>query len=62
MRIFGMDTPELLLIGLVGVLLFGTKKLPELARSLGQTVRELKKGVKEGFSEEGAVPEVTEKK
>lgn len=62
MRIFGMGTPELLLIGLVAVLLFGTRKLPELARTLGQTLKELKKGVKEGLSDEEPAPEKKEKK
>ena len=62
MRIFGMGTPELLLIGLVAVVLFGTRKLPELARTLGQTLKELKKGVKDGLSEEGPSPEEKEKK
>lgn len=56
MRILGMDTPELLLIGLVCVLLFGAKKLPELGRSLGLTIKEFKKSVTEGFSGENSPP------
>ncbi len=39
---------ELILIAAVIFLLFGGKKLPELARSLGKSSREFKKGVKEG--------------
>jgi len=35
---------ELLLILVVILLLFGTKKLPELARALGKSVSEFKKG------------------
>ena len=62
MRIFGMGTPELLIIGLACVLLFGTKKLPELAKSLGATIKELKKGITEGLSEEKPAPENKEKK
>ena len=34
----------LILLG-IGVFLFGAKKLPELARSLGQSMKEFKKGV-----------------
>ncbi len=42
-----MDTPELLLIGLVCVLLFGANKLPELGRSIGVAIKEFKKSMKE---------------
>jgi sec-independent protein translocase protein TatA len=44
--------PELLLILVLVLLLFGAKKVPELARSLGQGMRELKKGLQEANSEE----------
>lgn len=39
---------EILLILLVILLLFGARKLPELARGIGQSVKELKKGLQEG--------------
>jgi len=39
------DTGELLVILLVAFLVFGPKKLPELARTLGQWVAELRKGM-----------------
>ena len=39
---------EILLILLVILLLFGAKKLPELARGIGQSAREFKKGLQEG--------------
>ncbi len=45
MEIFGLGLPELLLIALVLLLLFGAKKLPELGRSLGSFGREVKKGM-----------------
>jgi sec-independent protein translocase protein TatA len=44
-----MDTlgwPELLVIGLVFVLLFGTKKIPELAKGLGEGIRNFKTSLK----------------
>ncbi|MBU4211751.1 MAG: twin-arginine translocase TatA/TatE family subunit [Verrucomicrobia bacterium] len=40
--------PEILLILLVVLLLFGAKRLPDLARSLGKSLREFKKGREEG--------------
>ncbi len=41
---FGLGYQELLLILLIVVVLFGGSKLPELARSLGSSVKEFKKG------------------
>lgn len=36
---------ELLIVLLIILLLFGAKKIPELARSIGSSVREVKKGI-----------------
>ena len=41
---FGLETGELLLILIIILLLFGAKKLPELSRSIGESMRELRKG------------------
>jgi TatA/E family protein of Tat protein translocase len=41
-----VGVPELLIILAVVLLLFGSKKLPELARSLGQASREFRKGTR----------------
>ncbi|GIW27531.1 MAG: twin-arginine translocase TatA/TatE family subunit [Meiothermus ruber] len=38
---------ELIIILLIVVLLFGARKLPELARGLGQSAREFRKGLSE---------------
>ncbi len=38
---------EILIILVIALLLFGPKKLPELGRSLGQSIREFKKGASE---------------
>ena len=40
--------PELLIIVAVVVLLFGARKLPDLARSMGASAKEFRKGVEEG--------------
>ncbi len=51
MGFLNLGAPELLLIFLIVLLLFGGKKLPELARSAGSSVRELRKGLSEGGNE-----------
>lgn len=43
--------PEILLIVFVVLLLFGSKKLPELARSLGKSLNEFKRGQTESLPE-----------
>jgi sec-independent protein translocase protein TatA len=43
--------PEWFVVLGVIVLLFGAKKLPELARSLGRSTSEFKKGIKEGTTD-----------
>lgn len=42
--------PEWIVVLVVLVLLFGAKKLPELARSVGRSTSEFKKGISEGAS------------
>jgi len=43
--------PELLIVLVVVLVLFGASRLPKLARSLGDSMRELRKGLEEGESE-----------
>ena len=43
-----LGAPELLIVLLVILLLFGGAKLPKLARSLGQAQNEVKRGVRDG--------------
>lgn len=49
---FGLGAPELLIILAVVVLLFGSTKLPKLARSMGAASKEFKKGVEEGAADD----------
>ena len=55
----GLGTPELLVIAVVIFLLFGATRLPQLAKSLGQSKRAFKEGLDE--SEREAQKEVKEK-
>ena len=53
--------PEIILILAVLLLLFGARKLPDLARSLGRSTKEFKAGMRDGATEEDVVPtEATE--
>ena len=40
--IFGLGTQEVILIGIVILLFFGAKKIPDLAKGLGKGIREFK--------------------
>lgn len=42
---FGLGTPELIIILLIGFLLFGSKKLPEIGAGLGKALGSFKKGL-----------------
>ncbi|MCP4725931.1 MAG: twin-arginine translocase TatA/TatE family subunit [bacterium] len=44
---FGLGTQEIIVIFLVLLLLFGGKKLPELAKGLGKGIKEFKKATTE---------------
>ena len=47
---------ELLVILVIVLLLFGAKRLPDLARSLGKSVSEFKKGRDEGLANDEKKP------
>ncbi len=56
---FGLGTPEIILIVLAILLLFGGKKIPELMRGIGKGIREfnaaknnIETEIKEGIREE----------
>jgi len=42
----GLGTTELIIIAVILLILFGGKKLPELGRGLGDSIKELRKAVK----------------
>ncbi|MEO0293532.1 MAG: twin-arginine translocase TatA/TatE family subunit [candidate division WOR-3 bacterium] len=43
--------PEIILILLIALLLFGAKRLPEIGKSMGKAIREFKKSLRETSNE-----------
>jgi sec-independent protein translocase protein TatA len=43
---FGLGFPEIILILVIVILIFGTSRIPELGRGLGEGIRNFKKSVK----------------
>lgn len=48
---FGIGVPELLIILVIGLIIFGPGKLPEIGRGLGKSIREFRK-VSSGIMED----------
>src|SRR5437660_10893246 len=44
---FGFHMPELIIILVVALLVFGPKKLPEMGASIGKSIKEFRKGMSE---------------
>jgi sec-independent protein translocase protein TatA len=53
---FGLGTPELIVILAIAFLVFGGKKLPEVGAGLGKAISSFKQGLKEA----GDIPGVKE--
>lgn len=47
-----LGAPELIIIALVVLLLFGATRLPKLGKSMGQSISGFKKGLAEGDADE----------
>ncbi|HJP81304.1 MAG TPA: twin-arginine translocase TatA/TatE family subunit [Candidatus Saccharimonadales bacterium] len=52
--ILGLGTPELIIILVILLVLFGAARLPKLAKSLGESVKELKKGAQDDSKDTAA--------
>lgn len=48
---FGLGFPEMAVIGIVAILIFGPKKIPELGSALGKTLRGFKDEMKKDDDE-----------
>jgi sec-independent protein translocase protein TatA len=53
----GLGLPELIIIGIIVLLMFGGKKLPELGAGLGKSIKEFK----QAFKSEDETPKDTNK-
>jgi len=58
--VFGLKGQELLIILLIVLLIFGARKLPDLARSLGSSAKEFRKGIEDGNKEDVEGAQATE--
>ena len=54
---FGIGVPELILILIIGLVVFGPGKLPEVGRAVGKSIREFKKATSAVTEEINAEPE-----
>ena len=58
--IFGLGIPELLIIVVVVLIIFGPKNLPKLGSALGKTVKNVREGMEEGDKDSKKVEEPRE--
>jgi len=51
---FGLGVPELMVILVIALVIFGPSKLPQIGSGLGKAIRDFKKGVTESNDEENS--------
>jgi sec-independent protein translocase protein TatA len=57
---FGFHAPELIIILVVALLIFGPKKLPEMGSAIGKSIKEFQKGMRDLSSPKEAANEEPE--
>jgi sec-independent protein translocase protein TatA len=66
LAIFNLQPWEIVFVLILGLLLFGGKKLPSLAKDIGASIKEFRRSISSATSDEPEIPEqnqvVTEKK
>ena len=67
MNVFGIGLPEIAVIGALALLVFGPKRLPELGRTLGKTLKgfqtastEFEREINKAMAEPESLPEETD--
>lgn len=58
---FGLGTPELVIILVVVLLVFGVGRIGKLGSELGKGIRAFREGVREGQTEDGEKSETTDR-
>ena len=58
--LFGLGLPEIIVIAVIVLILFGGKKIPELMRGLGKGVKEFKDGLNGADAEKEESPAADE--
>jgi len=53
----GVDLPEMIVVLIIALVIFGPKKLPQLGESMGKAISSFKKGMHEGTKEASATNE-----
>ena len=49
---FGLGLPEMIVVLVIALVFFGPSKLPSAGKSLGEAIKNFKKGIAEGVTEE----------
>ncbi|MFM2313462.1 MAG: hypothetical protein RLZZ04_2738 [Cyanobacteriota bacterium] len=57
---FGLGIPEVVIIGVVAVLIFGPKKIPEIGSALGKTIKGFKEEMDQPTEDETDITDITD--